>query len=112
MADEGIYHIAPTNEWMVLADRSIHKTREAALGHLNADAINLELKQFEDELAASAYDELYRPAEPAGIVQRGPLAGNPKAAKPEYIPDERAIKTHVSRVLSGARRYLEWKQAN
>jgi len=111
MENEGLHYIEPTNEWMVLADRSIHKTREAALGHLNADAINLELRQFQEYLTATAFDELYRPAQPAGIVEKGPRAGTPREAKPEYRPDERAMKTYVSKVLSGAKRYMEWKHA-
>jgi hypothetical protein len=111
MENPGLFYIEPTGEWMVLADRSVHKTREAALGHLNADAINLELRAFGEYLEATAADDLYRPAKPAGVVEKGPRAGQMREASPEYRPDERAVKTYVSKMLSGAKRYLAWKHA-
>jgi hypothetical protein len=100
--------IEAIQQWMVHQDKTLWTDYDAMIHHINAIEVQEELGTYEEYLRDVAKKTLSKPAVSAKKIEVGKYAGRMRKAKSAYVPDEKAIRTWISRQLEATRRYLEW----
>ena len=111
VADDRYVYVEELGAFITKVDKKVFEDKTELLAYLNANAVEHELAGYADYLASVAAKELHKPAREAAVIERGPKAGEMRAAQEEVVPTQKMIDAFVTRHLRSARKFAAWKMA-
>lgn len=110
-SDDRYVFVPELDGYILKATKRYFSSKDELDAYLESNAEQLELDAFAAHLREMAYAKLHKPAIEAGVIERGPKAGQPRKARPEKVPTQKAIDVFVTRNVNAAKLYRAWKAA-